>query len=115
MEPRYTPQMSWINDAVVALEGGREVEVRPRGGSMRGLIEDNQPVRLQPVSPEAVRAGDVVFIRWKGNHLLHIALELEDGRVKIGNNLGKVNGWAAASDILGRAVGIRKESSPTVP
>lgn len=75
---------------------------------MRGLIEDNQLVTLQPVSADLVRAGDVVFIRWKGNHLLHIALELEEGRVKIGNNLGKVNGWGAASDVLGRAVGIRK-------
>ena len=80
---------------------------------MRGLIEDNQAVTLQPVTPEAVRAGDVVFIRWKGNHLLHIALEVDGGRVKIGNNLGKVNGWAAASDVLGRAVGIRKAMSPS--
>jgi hypothetical protein len=36
--------MSWVSDAIQSLQAGKEVIVRPRGGSMRGRIEDGQPV-----------------------------------------------------------------------
>lgn len=42
--------MGWVNDARRELAAGREVQVRPVGGSMRGRIESGQLVTLAPVS-----------------------------------------------------------------
>jgi hypothetical protein len=47
--------MSWVKEALVALEAGKAVQVRPQGGSMRGRIESGQLVTIAPVTPEAVK------------------------------------------------------------
>jgi hypothetical protein len=99
---RDDEDMSWVREAVAALTKGVAVDVRPRGGSMRGRIEDNQLVTIEPIDAASVRVGDVVFVRGKGNYLLHLVKEVEGERLLIGNNLGKTNGWAARSDVLGR-------------
>lgn len=99
--------MGWVKDALQALKGGSDVQVRPRGHSMRGLIEDNQEILLTPVDPGAVEVGDVVFVRWRGSYILHVVREVRDSEVLIGNNLGRINGWAARSDVLARVEGIR--------
>jgi hypothetical protein len=96
--------MSWVSEALAALRSGQRVTVRPRGGSMRGRIEDNQPVTIAPVDVTEVRAGDVVLVRWKGGVLLHLVKEVDGDRLLIGNNVGKTNGWAARADVLGRVV-----------
>ncbi len=105
--------MGWVKDALRSLEVGSDVEVRPRGHSMRGLIEDNQLIVLTPVEPSAVEVGDVVFIRWKGSYILHIVREARGSELLIGNNLGRTNGWAARSDVLARVVGVRASADPT--
>ena len=69
---------------------------------MRGLIEDNQLVTIAPVDVLDVVAGDIVLVRWKGNVLLHVVKEARASELLIGNNLGRVNGWAKRSDVLGR-------------
>ena len=96
--------MGWVKEALAEIEQGRTARVRPQGGSMRGRIESGQEVQIAPLGDREVRAGDVVFVRRKGNYLLHLAKEVEDGRVLIGNNLGKINGWIDAGDVLGVAV-----------
>jgi hypothetical protein len=93
--------MSWVKDTIDALESGNSVSVRPQGGSMRGRIESGQLVTIAPVTPDAVKVDDVVFIRWKGNYLLHIVKEIGDEGFLIGNNIGKINGWADPSAVLG--------------
>jgi hypothetical protein len=92
--------MSWVSEAVAALQNGRDVTVRPRGGSMRGRIEDGQAVTLTPSDGKNVSVGDVVLVRWKGNFLLHLVKEVDGDRLLIGNNVGKINGWATRSDVL---------------
>lgn len=47
-----------------------------------------------------------VMVHWKGNVLLHRVDALDPERVQIGNSLGKVNGWVAWADVLGRAVDV---------
>ncbi len=79
---------------------------------MRGRIEGGQLVTLAPVRPEDVRADDVVLVEWKGNYLLHLVKEVRGDQILIGNTLGKVNGWVAASAVVGRVVGIG-EASPS--
>ena|SRR5947209_17230089 len=103
--------MSWVSEAIEALRNGQQIVVRPRGGSMRGRIEDGQSVTLAPVEPAAVQIDDVVLIRWKGNVLLHLVKEADDDRLLIGNNVGKINGWAPRSDVLGRVIAVHEKGA----
>jgi hypothetical protein len=98
--------MGWVNEARKELVAGREVQVRPFGGSMRGRIESGQLVTLSPVVSSAVQVDDVVLVEWRGNFLLHLVKEIRDGQLLIGNNLGKVNGWAPASAVVGRVTAL---------
>ncbi len=98
--------MSWVKDALAALEAGEDAQVRPYGGSMRGRIESGQLVTISPVETEDVRVDDVVFVRWKGNYLLHLVKEIGDEGFLIGNNLGKINGWVAQDDVLGAVTAV---------
>jgi hypothetical protein len=98
--------VGWVNEARTELAAGRQVQVRPFGGSMRGRIESGQLVTLAPVDSADIRIGDVVLVEWRGNFLLHLVKDLQDGRLLIGNNLGKINGWAAVSDVLGKVIAV---------
>ena len=93
--------MGWAGDAAAALTLGSTISVRPTGGSMRGRIESGQRVTLEPLRGRAVLAGDAIFVRWRGNYLLHLAKEVDEQLVLIGNNVGKTNGWVRMADILG--------------
>ena len=103
--------MSWVKDAISALRNGQIVDVRPQGGSMRGLIESGQRVTLAPVDPSQVKVGDIVFVAWKGSYLLHLIKDATVTDVQIGNNLGKINGWAPRFDVIGRVVAIHPVDS----
>ncbi|HYH63980.1 MAG TPA: hypothetical protein VD866_04710 [Urbifossiella sp.] len=98
--------MGWVNDARDGLAAGRTVQVRPLGGSMRGRIESGQLVTLAPIDQADVRADDIVLVAWKGGFLLHLVKDVQDGRLLIGNNLGKLNGWVDAAAVLGRVIAV---------
>lgn len=67
---------------------------------MRGRIESGQLVTLEPiVDTSKLSIDDVVLVRWKGNYILHLIRDIRDGQILIGNNLGKINGWASADDV----------------
>jgi hypothetical protein len=103
--------MGWANDAKSDLAAGRQTKVRPLGGSMRGRIESGQLVTLAPVLPADVQLDDIVFIQWHGGYILHIVKDLTPDQVLIGNNLGKINGWAPRTAILGKVVAIEKSQA----
>ena len=98
--------MGWVNDARKELAAGREVQVRPTGGSMRGRIESGQLVTLAPVDPAAVTVDDVVLVARRGGFLLHIVKEAKDDQLLIGNNVGKINGWVPRSAVVGKVVAV---------
>lgn len=98
--------MSWVAEALHELSAGRQAQVRPRGGSMRGRIESGDLVTIAPVQPQDVGVDDVVLVRWGRNYLLHLIREIRGDEFLIGNNLGKINGWAKADDILGKVVDV---------
>jgi hypothetical protein len=98
--------MGWVNDAREELAAARTAQVRPAGGSMRGRIEGGQLVTLAPIDPADIRTDDVVLVAWNGGFLLHLVKAVEDGRLLIGNNLGKVNGWVDATAGVGRVVAV---------
>ena len=84
--------MSWVKDALAELGVGRDAKIRPHGGSMRGRIESGQLVTLTPTTFNDVEVDDIVFIKWKGNFLLHLIKEKSNTEMLVGNNLGKING-----------------------
>jgi len=101
LETESGTDMSWVKEALQGLSGGSPVQVRPQGGSMRGRIESGQLMTIAPASAADVKIDDVVFVRWKGNYLLHLVKQIGEEGILIGNNVGKINGWAAREDVLG--------------
>ncbi len=67
---------------------------------MRGRIESGQLVTLEPVDASKLAVDDVVLVRWKGNHILHIVKQIRGNEVLIGNNLGKTNGWTSLEEVV---------------
>ncbi|MDJ1497478.1 hypothetical protein QNI19_31355 [Cytophagaceae bacterium DM2B3-1] len=94
--------MSWVKQALEQLKSNGTCTIYPTGNSMRGKIESGQEVCLTNKTLDELKVGDIVFIRWKGNYLLHLILEIKEDQILIGNNLGKVNGWINRRDVLAR-------------
>jgi hypothetical protein len=101
--------MSWIKEALTQLQMNGQCIIYPIGNSMRGRIESGQRVAMTNQRLEELRVGDVVFIRWKGNYLLHLILEIQANQLLIGNNVGKVNGWIDRKNVLAKAIQIGEE------
>ncbi|MEW6736207.1 MAG: hypothetical protein AB1489_33245 [Acidobacteriota bacterium] len=96
--------MGWVNDVLKGLKEGKKVTVRPFGGSMKGKIESGQLVTLVPINFIDIKVEDIVLVKWKGNYILHLIKEIDNGKFLIGNNLGKVNGWVDGKDILAKVI-----------
>jgi hypothetical protein len=75
---------------------------------MRPRIHDGDLVTIVPCDPATVEKGDVVLVRMRGNWLLHLVTAVDGERVQIGNNHGKINGWAGRKSILGRVSGVQR-------
>lgn len=93
--------MGWARDPIRRLCAGEGVQFRPRGHSMRGLIDDGQLVSVTPPRDGEPSAGDVVLCRVRGNDYLHLVKAVQGDRYLIGNNLGGVNGWISRKAIYG--------------
>jgi len=85
--------MGWADRAIADLRAGKKTKIRPHGGSMRPKIESGALVSLAPVTVEELTVGDAVLCKVKGNTYVHLVKALQGGRVQIGNNKGKINGW----------------------
>jgi len=101
--------MSWAAFAKEALRRGETVQIKPRGHSMKGKVNDGDLVTLEPVLPESLAVGDIVLVRVHGSDYLHLVKAIDNGRFQIGNNRGGINGWVGANGIYGKA--IRVESA----
>lgn len=99
--------MSWVKDALSQLKENEVCKIRPIGGSMRGRIESGQLVTIRKFNDE-LKVDDIVFLRWKNNYLIHIVSKIDEDNIEISNNLGKINGWAKKSDILGIVINIEE-------
>jgi hypothetical protein len=95
--------MSWADRAKEELRAGREVTIRPRGGSMKGLIDSGDSVKIVPIT-DPPKVGQVVLVRVKSNDYLHLIKARDGDRVLIGNNRGGTNGWAGSSAVYGVAI-----------
>jgi len=75
---------------------------------MRGRIESGQLVTIEKVEPSDVLVNDVALVKWKGNYLLHIIIEIREEKASIGNNLGKINGWIPLTDVIGKVTKVEE-------
>lgn len=98
--------MGWARDAADQLAANGRAVVRPLGGSMRGRIESGQQVTLEPVTLDEISVGDAVFLKWKSGYLLHLVKQIDGERLLIGNNVGRINGWADAEDVLAKVTDV---------
>ena len=101
--------MDWKQVAVDALGQGQSVQVRPRGHSMTGQINDGDLVTLAPCRACELVAGDVVLARIEGRRCHHIVLHrivaAEQDRFLIGSN-SRLDGWVEVGAIVGRVAQI---------
>lgn len=98
--------MNWASFAIAALARGETAQIRPRGHSMRGRVNDGDLVTLEPADPASLKVDDVVLVRAKGHVYLHLIKAIDRGRYQIGNNRGGINGWVGPDCIYGRATKI---------
>jgi SOS-response transcriptional repressor LexA len=96
--------MSWAKFAIEALKRGETVQIRPRGHSMKGKVNDGDLVTLAPCDPGTLAVGDIVLVRVSGNDYLHLIKAKDKERFQIGNNRGGINGWVGKNSIYGKAV-----------
>jgi SOS-response transcriptional repressor LexA len=90
--------MKWI---AKKLREGEIVEFRPKGHSMKPLIESGDLVVIEPT--DTAEVGDIVLCKVRGSHYLHKVLAKKaNGRCQIGNNRGYINGWT--KQIFGKLV-----------
>ena len=95
--------MSWAKFAIEKLKKGETVQIRPRGHSMKGKVNDGNVVTLSPCKAEQLCVGDIVLVPVKGNDYLHLIKAINQGRFLIGNNRGGINGWVGRNCIYGIA------------
>ena len=96
--------MGWAKFAITKLQQGENAQVRPRGHSMTGKVNDGDLVTLEPCTPDTLKPGDIVLVKVKGNIYLHLIKAVNNGRFLIGNNRGGINGWVGANAIYGIAI-----------
>ena len=100
--------MSWANHAKEALRRGETVQIRPRGHSMTGKVNDGDRVTLTPCESEQLVVGDIVLVRVHGTDYLHLIKAINQERYLIGNNRGGTNGWVGKNAIYGKAVRVER-------
>lgn len=101
--------LHWKN----ALEGN-VVTFKPRGQSMRGLIESGSQVEVSPCHTDRLEVDDIVLVKVKGNIYLHKILAIDGNRYLIGNNRGGTNGWTSGEKIAGLCTKVGGVSRPNI-
>jgi hypothetical protein len=106
-------ERAWATKAREALANGQSVQVRPRGHSVTGRINDGDLVTLEPCRAEDLAIGDVVLVRVRGWLLvLHQILDREPDRFLIGTPAGRADEWVSADEIFGRVTKVKSLNEP---
>jgi hypothetical protein len=104
----------WADEAHAALVQGRSIQVRPRGHSLAGRVEDGALVTLEPCRPEQLAVGDIVLARVRGRILvLHQILDRGPHGFLIGNTAGRADGWVSVTAVFGKVSKVEAGPSPS--
>lgn len=98
--------MNWATFAIEKLQRGESAQVRPRGHSMTGKVNDGNLVTLAPADPKTLKVDDIVLVKVKGRVYLHLIKAVNGSRFLIGNNRGGTNGWVGVNAIYGIATAV---------
>lgn len=94
--------MSWATKLIEELKSGQTVTFRPKGQSMKPIIESGQLCTCVPLDPGyLLKEGDVVLCKIKGKQYLHKITAFKDQQIQISNNHGYVNGWTTRPNVFG--------------
>lgn len=104
--------MNW-KDHVEKLLDGETVRFRPKGNSMRPMIESGNQVTVEPIKDFAeIKKGNVVFCKVKGNYYVHLVTatqqKMGERRFQIGNYHGHTNGWIGESQLFGKVTKVEE-------
>lgn len=93
-------------------KAGETVSIRPRGNSMRGLIASGALVVVAPCVAARLERDDIILVKVSGRIYLHkvLSVDVERGKVLVGNNRGITNGWASFANVAGIAVVIEGQA-----
>ena len=95
--------MAWATGYIEKLAEGETVEFRPRGNSMKPLVNSGDLVVVEPIVEETEFAvDDIVLCKVKGKQYLHRVTALQGERIQISNNRGYVNGWISRNAVYGK-------------
>ena len=95
----------FTDDHIAALQRGETIQIRPCGNSMTPKIRSRQLCTIAPIRPDEVRVGDAVLVELPGRRrYLHLVKSATSDRVLIGNNHGRINGWARRDKVYGKLV-----------
>lgn len=100
--------MNWTQH-ITKLRAGETVSFRPKGNSMQGKVESGQLCTVEPVKdPGAVKEGDIVLAKVKGNIYFHLvkAVRVNGVRQFLIGGVRSENGWASENAIFGRCIKI---------
>jgi len=79
------------------LQAGESFVTSEKGNSMVPLIKSGQDHKLEPITWDKCKAGDIVYCKVKGNFYTHLVKAKDDQKgLLIGNNKGGTNGWTKA-------------------
>lgn len=93
----------WATEYIKKLQKGETVEFRPRGGSMKPLVNSGDLVVVAPIDEETtLEKGDIVLCKVKGKQYLHLISAVQGERFQISNNRGFVNGWISKNAVFGK-------------
>ncbi len=84
------------------------MQIRPRGHSMRGRVDDADLLTVDPCDPAALQPDDIVLVRVRGRDYLHLIKAVNGGRFGIENSHGHINGWVGHNCIYGKPIKVEK-------
>ncbi len=96
--------MGWATCYIDKLKKGETVQFRPRGNSMTGRIESGQLCTVAPLKAEELDVGDIVLCKVNGYQYIHLIKAKQGGRLQIGNNRGRINGWIGPNSIYVKCI-----------
>ena len=108
-------QRRYFKAATEKLRTGETVQLKPKGGSMRGRVNEGDVVILALCNTRDLAVGDIVLARIHGRRyshfVLHLIIERDGEQFLIGNNSGRADGWITSENIFGKVIEIKTSSN----